>query len=85
MIIFTRKHVKRLISDYYQYTPTLLVWLTNLVLKRNDHVFVDSRCNDQGMLTKHVPFLDVAFAELKPRFIQEKNHIVSFVDSSLKL
>ena len=26
----------------------------------------------QGILAKYLPFLDVAFAEMKPRFIQEK-------------
>lgn len=27
--------------------------------------------NDQGILAKYVSFLDVAFTEMKPRFIQE--------------
>ena len=33
--------MKRLISDFNQYIPKLLVSRTNLVLSRNYHVYVD--------------------------------------------
>ena len=38
-----KKNMKKLMGDLNQYTPKLLVWLTNLVLKIKDHVYVDSR------------------------------------------
>ena len=37
------KKVKKLMDEFNQYTPKLIVWLTHLVWKRKDHVYVLSR------------------------------------------
>ena len=69
-------------SDFKKYKLKLLVWLTNFLLKRNDHVSLDgiyfgitflqklSR-NTAKQYTLHFLILDVAFTEMKPQSRKE--------------
>lgn len=86
--IYKEIRKKRLVSYSNQYWPKLLVFLTNLVLKKNGHNHLDSRyigitflketVNVYWQKSAYLPFLDITFAETKPHSVKKRWHIINY-------